>query len=148
MAAEVGHLNLAYDYLAEAAFMDLQDREHNTKDGLHIASLAGAWTALVSGFGGMRVANGQLCFSPKLPPGIVGLSFRMRYRGRIVLVSVRDRAATYTVLAGDPLDILHHGQPATISDKELTLDLPLPVPLPPPTQPYGRVPQPHRARPS
>ncbi len=54
MAAEVGHLELAYDYLAEAAFMDLQDREHNTKDGLHIASLAGAWTALVGGFGGMR----------------------------------------------------------------------------------------------
>ena len=74
MAAEVGHLNLAYDYLAEAAFMDLQDREHNTKDGLHIASLAGAWTALVGGFGGMRAAHGQLCFSPKLPPGIVGLS--------------------------------------------------------------------------
>jgi alpha,alpha-trehalose phosphorylase len=147
MAAEVGHLNLAYDYLAEAAFMDLQDREHNTKDGLHIASLAGAWTALVSGFGGMRLANGQLCYSPKLPPGIVGLSFRMRYRGRIVLVSVRDRAATYTVLTGDPLDILHHGQPATISDKELTLDIPLPVQLPPPSQPYGRVPQPHRARP-
>ena len=69
MAAEVGHLDLAYDYLAEAAFMDLQDREHNTKDGLHIASLAGAWTALVGGFGGMRCGSGQLMFSPRLPPG-------------------------------------------------------------------------------
>ncbi len=146
MAAEVGHLNLAYDYLAEAAFMDLQDREHNTKDGLHIASLAGAWTALVSGFGGMRAAHGNLCFSPQLPPGIVGLSFRMRYRGRIVLVSIHDRTATYTVLTGDPLDIEHHGQPVTISDKEVTLDLPAPVQLPPPSQPEGRAPQPHRAR--
>jgi alpha,alpha-trehalose phosphorylase len=146
MAAEVGHLSLAYDYLAEAAFMDLQDREHNTKDGLHIASLAGAWTALVGGFGGMRVREGGLCFSPKLPPGIVGLSFRMRYRGRIVLVEVRDHAATYSVLAGDPLDITHHGQPAKISDKAITLDLPTPVQLPPPTQPPGRVPQSHRAR--
>jgi alpha,alpha-trehalose phosphorylase len=146
MAAEVGHLNLAYDYLAEAAFMDLQDREHNTKDGLHIASLAGAWTALVGGFGGMRAAHGKLSFSPQLPPGIVRLSFRMRYRGRVVLVSIHDRAATYTVLTGEPLDIEHHGQTATISDKELTLDIPAPVQLPPPSQPYGRVPQPHRAR--
>ena len=146
MAADVGHLDLAYDYLAEAAFMDLQDREHNTKDGLHIASLAGSWMALVGGFGGMRVAAGRLCFSPKLPPGIVGLSFRMRYRGRIVLVSVRGQAATYSVLTGEPLDIMHHGEPATISDKELTLDIPAPVHLPPPTQPPGRVPQPHRAR--
>jgi alpha,alpha-trehalose phosphorylase len=144
MAAEVGHLDLAYDYLAEAAFMDLQDREHNTKDGLHIASLAGAWTALVGGFGGMRISEGNLYFSPRLPPGIVGLSFRMRYRGRIVKVSVRGHAATYSLLAGDPIDITHHHQPATISDKELSLDIPAPVQLPPPTQPPGRVPQPHR----
>jgi alpha,alpha-trehalose phosphorylase len=143
MAAEVGHLNLAYDYLAEAAFMDLQDREHNTKDGLHIASLAGAWTALVSGFGGMRAGDG-LSFAPKLPPGIVRLSFRMRYRGRVVLVVVHGKGATYTLLAGDPLDITHYGSPAKISDKELTLDIPQPVQLPPPTQPPGRVPQPHR----
>ena len=33
MAAEVGHLDLAYDYLAEAALMDLHDLEHNTRDG-------------------------------------------------------------------------------------------------------------------
>jgi alpha,alpha-trehalose phosphorylase len=146
IAAEVGHLGLAYDYLAEAAFMDLQDREHNTKDGLHIASLAGAWTALVGGFGGMRVREGQLCFSPKLAPGLVGLSFRLRFRGRVVLVSVRDHAAAYSLLSGDPLEITHYGEPATISDKELTLDVPVPVQLPPPTQPFGRVPQPHRAR--
>src|SRR3984885_213123 len=122
VAAEVGHLDLAYDYLAEAAFMDLQDREHNTKDGLHIASLAGAWTALVSGFGGMRVAHGELCFAPKLPPGILGLSFRMRYRGRIVHVSIRDQAATYSLLEGDPLDIKHYGELTTIADKEVSLD--------------------------
>ena len=41
IAAEVGHLELAYDYFAEAALMDLHDLEHNTRDGLHIASLAG-----------------------------------------------------------------------------------------------------------
>jgi alpha,alpha-trehalose phosphorylase len=146
MAAEVGHLDLAYDYLAEAAFMDLEDREHNTKDGLHIASLAGAWTALVSGFGGMRVANGQLCFAPKLPPGIIGLTFRMRYRDRIILVSIRGHAATYSLLAGEPLEINHYGDPVTISKKELTRDVPAPVQLPRPTQPAGRVPQPHRSR--
>jgi alpha,alpha-trehalose phosphorylase len=146
MAAEVGHLSLAYDYLAEAAFMDLQDREHNTKDGLHIASLAGAWSALVSGFGGMRTVRGQLCFNPKLPPGIARLSFRMRFRGRTVLVAVHARSATYTLLAGEPLDIAHYGEQETISDKELTLDIPTFVPPPLPTQPYGRVPQPHRAR--
>ena len=70
----------------------------------------------------------------------------MRYRGRIILVSVHDHAATYSLLSGEPLEISHYGEPATVSDKELTLDIPVPVQLPPPTQPSGRVPQPHRAR--
>ena len=45
IAAEVGHLELAYDYLSEAALIDLDDIQHNTRDGLHIASLAGTWIA-------------------------------------------------------------------------------------------------------
>ena len=147
IAAEVGHLDLAYDYLAEAALMDLQDREHNTKDGLHIASLAGAWTALVGGFGGMRAASsGVLAFSPKLPPGIVRLSFRMRYRGRIVQVGIHDHGADYVLLAGDPLEITHHGEPLTITSETRTLGIPPAQPLPPPSQPYGRVPLTRRGR--
>ena len=69
IAAEVGHLELAYDYFGEAALMDLHDLEHNTLDGVHIASLAGAWIAAVAGFGGMRDHDGKLTFAPRLPPG-------------------------------------------------------------------------------
>ena len=36
IAAEIGHLDLAEDYLAEAALMDLDDLEHNTTNGLRI----------------------------------------------------------------------------------------------------------------
>ena len=74
MAAEVGQLDLAHDYLAEAALMDLRDVEHNTSDGVHMASLAGAWMALVAGFGGMRAGAGSLAFSPRLPGGIAMIS--------------------------------------------------------------------------
>jgi len=146
LAAEVGHLDLAYDYLAEAAFMDLQDREHNTRDGLHIASLAGAWTALVGGFGGMRCAAGSLSFAPRLPPGIVGLSFRLRYRGRVLHVEARSGEAHYSLLSGDPVAITHHGQQLTLGEETVTLDIPPIEPLPAPTQPAGRVPQSRRNR--
>ena len=69
MAAEVGHLDLAFDYLGEAALMDLRDLEHNTRDGVHIASLAGTWIALVGGFGGLRTQDGTVSFAPRLPEG-------------------------------------------------------------------------------
>ncbi len=146
MAAEVGHLQLAYDYLAEAAFMDLQDREHNTRDGLHIAALAGAWTALVSGFGGMRSTAGLLEFSPRLPPGIVGLSFRLRYQGRVVHVEARSGVAHYSLLSGDPLPITHHGQQVTIGEETVSMNIPRIKRLPSPSQPPGREPQTRRNR--
>jgi alpha,alpha-trehalose phosphorylase len=69
IAAEVGHLELAYDYFGEAALMDLHDLEHNTRDGVHIASLAGAWLTAVAGFGGMRDHDGTLTFAPSSQPG-------------------------------------------------------------------------------
>ena len=40
-AAETGHLGLAYDYLAEAALIDLDDLQHNTRDGLRRHRLIG-----------------------------------------------------------------------------------------------------------
>ena len=69
MAAEVGYLSLAYDYAGEAALLDIQDLEHNTRDGLHMASLAGTWIALISGFAGLRPWENSLCFAPRLPEG-------------------------------------------------------------------------------
>ncbi len=49
MCAEVGHLELAYQYAREAALVDLKDLHSNSRDGLHMASLAGAWSTLVAG---------------------------------------------------------------------------------------------------
>src|SRR6185312_3159895 len=96
--AEVGHLELAYDYFGEAALMDLRDLEHNTHDGLHIASLAGAWIAAVSGFGGMRDHDGSLTFAPRLPERLERLAFRLLFRGRRLMVEARKTDATYTLL--------------------------------------------------
>lgn len=72
MCAEVGHLELAHDYAYEAALIDLRDLHHNTRDGLHMASLAGAWTALVAGFGGLRDDEGVLSLIPLCRTGFRG----------------------------------------------------------------------------
>src|SRR4029450_13823765 len=88
VAAEVGYLELAYDYFGEAALMDLHDLEHNTRDGVHIASLAGAWPAAVAAFGGTRGHDGQLAFAPRFPSRLGRLSFRLVFRGRRLKVDV------------------------------------------------------------
>ncbi len=141
VAAEVGHLDLAYDYFAEAALMDLDDLEHNTRDGIHIASVAGTWIAAVAGFGGMRDHDGQLTFSPRLPAALTRLKFRLMFRGTSLRVEVDNRHARYSVVDGKSLEIRHHGDPVTVKPGQ-TLQLEIP-PLrvrPAPTQPPGRVP--------
>ncbi|HEX4722965.1 MAG TPA: glycosyl hydrolase family 65 protein [Pseudonocardiaceae bacterium] len=146
LAAELGHAELARAYLDEAALMDLDDLEHNTRDGLHIASLAGAWLALVAGFGGMRHGAGQpLSFRPTLPPGINRLAFRLFFRGRLCDVEITDGTVTYTLLDGEPLDITHYGELCTMDTREPVSrpipDLPAGQALESPTQPAGRAPQ-------
>jgi alpha,alpha-trehalose phosphorylase len=141
MAAEVGHVELAYDYLAEAALLDLGDIHHNTKDGIHLASLAGAWIALVSGFGGMRDYGGTLRFDPRLPPMLPRLAFRLTFRGRRIKVDVEQRSATYTLAHGESLEIVHHDEAVTIAPGEpATRPIPPTAPREPPSQPPGRAP--------
>jgi alpha,alpha-trehalose phosphorylase len=144
MAAEVGHLDLAYDYAYEAALIDLLDLHHNTGDGLHMASLAGAWTALVAGFGGLRERDGHLCFDPQLPDGMTELAFSIRWRGVRLRVDIHHKKATYAIHDGPDAKITlsHEGEEITVAvDKPVTRPIHKRKPiLPRPTQPPGREP--------
>jgi alpha,alpha-trehalose phosphorylase len=147
MAAETGHLDLAYDYWGEAALMDLDDLEHNTADGLHIASLAGAWMVAVCGFGGLRDTEGKLAFEPRLPAALRSLTFNLMFQGTHLNVAIHPGEARYTCNSGDAhIDLEHYGekvrvgpggtQVRTIPDEKLR---------PQPRQPPGREPA-QRAR--
>jgi alpha,alpha-trehalose phosphorylase len=144
VAAEVGHLELAHAYLSEAALMDLRDLEHNTRDGVHVASLAGAWIALVCGFGGLRDHGGRLSFAPRLPDAIHRLSFAVRWRASKVRVVITADRVHYTVVDGmdEELTFRHHGSAVTLRAGE-TVELPIPkitVDTEAPRQPSGRTP--------
>jgi alpha,alpha-trehalose phosphorylase len=141
VAAQTGHLRLAYDYAAEAALMDLADLEHNTRDGLHIASLAGTWMALVAGFGGTRRDGDMLSFTPRLPEKFSRLAFRLQFRGRCLRVEIDGGKATYTLLSGAPLRIRHHGSVLTLNgDGPVVRAVPAAPPRAEPEQPPHRRP--------
>jgi alpha,alpha-trehalose phosphorylase len=146
MAAEVGHLELAYDYLSEAALIDLEDLQHNTQDGVHIASLAGTWLGAVCGFGGLRDYRDELRFAPRLPQALARLMFRLSFQGRVLGVNVLPARTTYSMIEGDALEIVHHGDRVTIDPaKPLTRQNPPPPRRKPPEQPPGRAPV-HRGK--
>ncbi len=135
VAAEVGHLGLAYEYFRETACIDLRDLAGNTPDGLHLASLSGAWLVAVAGFGGMRDHGDVLAFAPRLPAPLTRLCFRLIYRGRRLRIEVTADQARYELLAGEPLELWHHDKPFTLS-----ADSPI-------THPCRRAPEPPPVRP-
>ena len=144
LAAEVGHVELAYDYTGEAALMDLRDVQQNTRDGVHIASLAGAWIALVGGLGGMRDHDGQLSFAPRLPGRLDRLEFSLLWRGQRLRVAIGKSEATYSIRDGygTIVDLLHYGEPVTVSaGNPVRRPIPPCQPLTPaPREPPGRAP--------
>jgi alpha,alpha-trehalose phosphorylase len=143
VAAEVGHLDLAYDYLAEAALMDVRDLEHNVLDGVHIASLGGALIGVYSGLGGMRDWGGRISFAPRLPDGLERVAFRVAVLGRCLHVEMGREEASYSLRDGDtPLEVSHWGERIEVTPGAVNTRPVPPAPaLPSPTQPHGRAPE-------
>src|SRR5258708_5037080 len=145
--AEVGQLQPAYDSLGETALIALHGRQHSVRDGVHIAPLAGAWIALVAGFGGLRLQHSWLSLAPRLPDAIERLAFHLVFRARRLRIVVTATEATYHVLEGSPLKVRHHGEEILLPvDGSVTRPIPPLKAGPRPTQPPGRAPIPRQLR--
>ncbi|RLP91545.1 glycoside hydrolase family 65 protein [Micromonospora sp. BL4] len=145
LAAEVGHLDLAYDLFAESVLQDLADLGDKTADGLHLASLAGSWLALVQGFGGLRDDRGVLSFDPRLPRRIDRLAFSLRWRGHRLRVTLTATEARYELPDAGPdvaVDLWHHGAELRVTGAAPVIRPmpPVPDPGPEPHSPPGRRP--------
>jgi alpha,alpha-trehalose phosphorylase len=103
LAAEVGYQDLALEYFRESIFVDLGDLHHNAADGVHVASAGGVWTALVSGFGGMRDHFGELSFDPRLPATWPSLEFVLHWHGTRLVVTVTRDELRVRATEGEPV---------------------------------------------
>jgi alpha,alpha-trehalose phosphorylase len=90
----------------------------------------------------MRDHDGALTFAPRIPIRLEGLTFRLRFRGRLLKVQATKTEATYTLLEGEPLDLAHHCDPFTVTTEAPVTRVIEPLPeRPPPRQPPGREPR-------
>ncbi|MDO5500031.1 MAG: glycosyl hydrolase family 65 protein [Propionibacteriaceae bacterium] len=144
IAARTGHLDLAYAYLRTAALVDLRDIQGDTVEGLHLASLAGAWHALVAGLGGMREGADVLTLAPRLPERLSRVAFRVCWRGSLVVVDIGREATRLRVVGGESVggvEVVVDGQKIVVTREGIEVPLYRPQPLlNPPTQPPGRQP--------
>ncbi|MGL5357726.1 MAG: family 65 glycosyl hydrolase domain-containing protein [Metamycoplasmataceae bacterium] len=106
LAAKIDNLEDAERFYLRASRLDLDNYNDDTKDGLHITSMAGSWMSLVQGFGGMRIINQVLHFNPKLPSLWKSLKFKLNFRENILQVIVNKNGTVINNLKGPKLEII------------------------------------------
>lgn len=115
MAADNGDIKKAYQYFIQTVRTDLDDNQKNTKDGLHMANMAGAWLCIVNGFAGLKVKESVLSFDPLLPEEWDGYEFAVCYRGQGLHVTVRkDRVEYLPDKDAAGMQIIHRGKRMTL----------------------------------
>jgi maltose phosphorylase len=117
LAAKLGDENRAYEFYQRTSRLDLDDYNNDTEDGCHITSMAGTWMAVVEGFGGMRVLDNKLSFSPFLPGKWKSFSFQIGFRGALMKVTVTKDSIRVEHLQGPDLVILINGHEMELRSK-------------------------------
>lgn len=74
--------------------------------------------SIVNGFGGMRLAQGELSFAPVLPEQWESYRFKVTVGGKLLDIFVEREAVVYTLLEGTTLEIRHKKQPLRLLPQE------------------------------
>lgn len=117
VACSIGKVEEAYDYFMQSARMDLDDHHNNFYAGIHAANMAGTWQTVANGFGGMRCQKGILRFEPRIPDRWEKYSFRVRYGGSVLKVTVTKERALFSLEDGEKVRILVYGKEVEVEGK-------------------------------
>ncbi len=118
VSCQIPNIEKAVNYFSKTADMDIADVHGNTRDGIHIACMAGSWLALVYGFSGFRDYGKKWSFDPKLPEGWKKISYRMQIENCLVKIEYDDNKASYTLeetsIYGKKLTLTHRNEQFTL----------------------------------
>ncbi len=109
-AAKLGRMEQAYTFYLRTSRLDLDDYNKEVHEGLHITSMAGTWMSIVEGFGGLRIQNDKLSFSPRIPQKWKSYSFKINFRHRILKVTVSHEKTTFLLEGKEEMSIRLNGE--------------------------------------
>ncbi|MGN1262395.1 MAG: glycosyl hydrolase family 65 protein, partial [Candidatus Enteromonas sp.] len=104
LACELDKDEEAMDFFGFATRLDLDDYNRNTREGLHMTSIAAAWMNIVYGFLGLRSDTPTLSISPKIPT---------RWKAYSVNLVLPDARLRFRV-SKSQVEIAHLGKPVDL----------------------------------
>lgn len=121
LAAELDRMDEAVDLFGFATRLDLDNYNCNTREGLHITSIAMAWANIVYGFAGLRSDGDRLSFAPHLPERWQRLSFSLTYKGRILTVCMEPERTVIRLKSGVPMALVVYDESHTLDGGDLVI---------------------------
>lgn len=106
----------AYRYFMKTALFDLKNLHENTALGIHAAAVGGTWQTVVHGFAGLAIKSDRIVLNPWLPKKWDLLSFRVRWRDRLVNLEISHRDVSIRIDADEELAL-----PCTLYGKTVRL---------------------------
>jgi len=118
-AAVLGKMDMAYTFYLRTSRLDLDDYNKEVEEGCHITSMAGTWMSIVEGFGGMRVKDDALHFTPRIPEQWDGYSFKINFRNQILKVSVQANETKFSLEGGKDITVFVNGKAVLVEPNSL-----------------------------
>ena len=118
-AAVLDKMDMAYTFYLRTSRLDLDDYNKEVEEGCHITSMAGTWMSIVEGFGGMRVKNDALHFSPKIPKEWNGYSFKINFRNQILKVSIQKNETAFSLEGSKEISVFVNGTEILVEPNSL-----------------------------
>ncbi|MGB5319662.1 glycoside hydrolase family 65 protein [Eudoraea sp.] len=120
-AAKLGRMEQAYRFYLRTSRLDLDDYNKEVEEGLHITSMAGTWMSIVEGFGGMRMRDDKLSFTPRIPNQWDSYSFKVNFRSRIIKISISANESRFTYQGTSDMTIRVNGNRVLLKPSEETI---------------------------
>ena len=114
VASKIGKEDKAYSLYLRTARLDLDDYNNEVDQGLHVTSMAGTWMSITYGFGGMRVKDNKISFSPFMPRHWKAFSFKIRFRQWLLKIWVDREQVKITNESDTAIDLVLYENNFTI----------------------------------
>ena len=124
IALELGYDDIGKKYARSTAFVDIEDLQGNTSEGLHTASMAGSWMMVVFGFAGLRYKEGIPWIYPHpFPVNWEELKFSLMTSSGLLSIRINSQWTEYICKkpcsAGTQknIEVVHRNKKIIVNDK-------------------------------
>mgnify|MGYP000978047559 CR=1 FL=1 len=118
-AAVLDKMDMAYTFYLRTSRLDLDDYNKEVEEGCHITSMAGTWMSIVEGFGGMRVKDDMLHFTPRIPKEWNGYSFKINFRNQILKVAIHQNETKFVLEGNHEITVVVNGKEVLVEPNSL-----------------------------